>query len=297
MNLIHVIHRHERLRIDFHHEIHQSTELMLRHDRDDLRVLLEIVGADRLIERRTADLADDELPDLLAVVLRHDADALLDRLTEDEVVEDDPVEVGAEQTEHHRLRVIGERTGEGNDDARSGHGLPELDMKILIQQLRDDIEPSGGSIVVKQDTAADRHDDAVRYDVECCIAGERSVVREQQLEQTENQRQDDRGIGGFEAKFLSEHRIADDQQDAVHDHRELRDAERHEVLQHDGKTRDARHRRMARHQEEKDRSGDDRARNGHQQEILQDQTIREILFHTFPFHDSGRTCASHPQAA
>ena len=44
MNLIHVIHRHERLRIDFHHEIHQSTELMLRHDRDDLRVLLEIIG-------------------------------------------------------------------------------------------------------------------------------------------------------------------------------------------------------------------------------------------------------------
>ena len=69
------------------------------------------------------------------------------------------------------------------------------------------------------------------------------------------------------------------------------------MLQHDGKTRDARHRRMARHQEEKDRSGDDRARDGHQQEILQDQTIREILFHTFPFHALGRTCASHPQAA
>ena len=152
---------------------------MLRHDRDDLRVLLQIIGSDRLIERRTADFADDELPDLLAVVLRHDADALFDRLTKDEVVEDDPVEVGAEQTEHHRLRVICQRTGEGNDDARSGHGLPELDMKILIQQLRDDIQPSGGSIVVKQDTAADRHNDAVRHDVECRIAGERSVVREQ----------------------------------------------------------------------------------------------------------------------
>ena len=52
------------------------------------------------------------------------------------------------------------------------------------------------------------------------------------------------------------------------------------MLQHDGEAGDTRYRCMTRYQKEKDRGRDDRAREGHQQDILQDQPIREILFHT-----------------
>ena len=241
---------------------------MLRHNRDDLCMLLIIVRTDGLIQGGAADFMDDKVTDRLHVVLRHDANTLFDRLAEDEVIKNDAIKIRTEKAENHGLRVVRERAGKRHQDPGDRHGLTELNVKEFIHDLRDDVEPAGGSIVIKEDAEANGDNDTVAQHIEGRVPGQGAVMWEHPLKDAEKNRQQEGGIHRFKAEFSTEDREANDKQHHIHDHRELRYRKRQKIRQHDGEARNARNGRMARHQKEKDRKGHDKAGNGHKKEIL-----------------------------
>ena len=100
-NFVDVVNRNEGGGVGFGEETHQRGVLLLVDDDNDLLDGGVMISAGGFVDSSTAvKVGNHEVADLVQLG-REDADAALDIVAEDEVVEDDAVEVSAKNAQHH----------------------------------------------------------------------------------------------------------------------------------------------------------------------------------------------------
>ena len=84
-------------------EVHELLVFAFVDDGDDLVVFFEVIGADRFVDRGAAVQVVDDEPAERLLLLGDDADAALFVVVKDEMVQNDAVEIRAEDAQDHRL--------------------------------------------------------------------------------------------------------------------------------------------------------------------------------------------------
>ena len=222
----------------------------------------QVVRADGLVDGRAAvQVVDDELPERL-LLLGDDADTALAAVVEDEIIQNDSVEIGAENAQHHRLFVVDEGGGKRHAHARQSHGAPQIHAQVFVQDFGHDVQPARGRVAVEEDAQADAHRQHIAQHVQLLTVRHGGEIRKQRLEKPEEQGQHDAGVHGLDPEFPAAGEKADDQQRDVQDHRDRRQRKRHKIGQHDSKAGDAAHGRVAGRQKKEHRRRDDCHRPG-----------------------------------
>lgn len=122
---------------------HEVGEFLLGKKGLNLIAFFAGVAADDLIEAAAAaKLVDDEAADLL-VVMRDDADPLALVQAGREIVHDKAVDPCADEADdHHPERIDGESCA-ADDSARHGHGRPDVEVKVLVDNLCEYVKAAG----------------------------------------------------------------------------------------------------------------------------------------------------------
>ena len=101
--------RDERLRILAVHKIHQLLVFGLVHNGNDLAALFHIVGSEGFVHRCPAvQIVQDKMAQLL-LLFGNNADAALDVVVKNKVIQHDTVKIGAQYAEHDGLFVVDQR--------------------------------------------------------------------------------------------------------------------------------------------------------------------------------------------
>ena len=104
-DLIHIVHRDESGGVRLGDEADQLDVLLLGDNNDNLLPRLPGIGPHRLIEAGSAVQGVENEAGNLLLFLRHDAHPFFDVHAEDEVVQHDAAQVGAQDAEGHGLHV------------------------------------------------------------------------------------------------------------------------------------------------------------------------------------------------
>ena len=141
----------EGLDLLFADEVHQVGEFVLGQQGLDLDPFLALVAARHFVEAAPAhDLVDDVVPDHLMVV-RDDADAFAPAQARHEVVHDQAVDPGADQADDDQPEGIDGERRAADDDAGDGHGQADVEMEVLVDDLRQDVQSSRGGVDAEHD--------------------------------------------------------------------------------------------------------------------------------------------------
>ena len=144
-------------------------------------VLLQVVCTDGLVDRGAAvQLIDDELAQRF-LLFGDDADAALLVVVENEMVQNDAVEIRAEDTQNHGFLVVDKRGGQRHAHTGQRHGPAQIHAQVFVQDLRHDIQPAGRRVPVEENAQADADDQNVAEHVQLLTAGHGFKIRENKL--------------------------------------------------------------------------------------------------------------------
>ena len=257
--------RNKCLGVRLLHVAHQAGVLVLVDNDDDLLPGGVVIGADALVDGGAAvEILEYELPQFLQLA-GHDAHPPLLVKAEDEVVQDNAVEVGAQDAEHDGLGVVDEGGGQGHAHARHGHRLAQLHAEELVEQLGHHVQAAGGGVFHEQHGLADADHKEEADHVQKGIAHDGLVVGEDPLQNPQHRRHQYGGVHGLGAELPADEQEAQQQQSHVEDEGDDGDGQRDEVAEDNGQAGDAAHGEAAGDEEkEHRRRADDGAHRNHQ---------------------------------
>ena len=132
----------------------------------------QVVGADGFVDRGAAvQVVDDELAERF-LLFGDDADAALFVVVKNEMVQNNAVEIRAEDAQHHGLLVVDQRCRQRHAHAGQRHGPAQLHAQVFVQDLCHDIQPAGRRVAVEQDAQADADHQNVAQHVQLLAAGQ-----------------------------------------------------------------------------------------------------------------------------
>ncbi len=91
-------------------------------------------------------------------------------------------------------------------------------MQISVHYLRNNIKPARGCVHVKKNTKPYADCEDITCYVKQGVTGDRAVIRQQDLKDTDEYREQNRSIYRLEAEFVSAEQESGDQQDNIQDH-------------------------------------------------------------------------------
>ena len=257
----HIVYRDKCIRVGPDYEIHELLILMFINYGDDLHTLFACVGTCAFVESGPAvEIIYNEVLQLVHMFFRHDADAAFDLLAEDEMIQQKPAEVGAEDRKDQRPFVVDEYRQAAYGYARNAYGAAKIHVEILVHDLSYDIHAAGGSIVMKEDSHAYADKEDAGYHVYDIASRERLDIRPYPFKYCQVYRQKYTCVYRFDAEFAADQEETQYQQEYVYDHVDRRYRQRHIVAYYYGHGRDAADRSLTRDQEEIYRSRDDEHR-------------------------------------
>ena len=225
-HFVDIINRHESGGILLGQEAHQRGILLLVDDHNDLLEGGVVVSTDRLIDGRTAvQVIEYKTTDLIELG-GQDADAALNVVAEDEIVEDDAVEVSTEDTERNDLQIGNEVGHQRNDQTAGCDRLAQIDTQVLIEQLADDIQTAGGGVDIEQRCLAEAHQKQMAQNILEGVADNRLEIGQQDLVNTKEHRQDQGGVDRLDTKTGSQTEETCNQKHSVDRKRDQRDGDR-----------------------------------------------------------------------
>lgn len=217
--------------------IQQLLILALVQNSDDLAAGTVVVSAMGLVDGTAGiQIVQDELLELV-LMLGNDADALALDKAEDEMVEDDAGQIGADDGQNGGLEIIEENRRTGDDHTGEDRRLADIDAEELVEDLGDDIDTARRGVKVEQNGLADGTEEDKTEQVGQRIAHDGTVHRRIAFKQTYDSRQQDRSIDRFNTKLIAQQQEAEDEQDNIEDHRDGGDAEGNDIGNQHGKAR------------------------------------------------------------
>ena len=251
-----------------HHVVHQLFVFLLVNDGDDLFAGFSVVGTDAFVDGGTAVKIMENERENLVELGRDDADAPLDIHAENEVIQDNTAQVGADHTQHNSLGIVAKCGTQCNHHTGQGHCLTQIHSKVFVHDLCHDVNATGRSIVGKEDGQTDTDNQCVGYHIQELILRDGLLLGEQDFEDAQDHRKQQTGIDCLDAKFGSNQQIAQNQQNGI-DH-ERNDGYRHgdKVADHQSQSRCAANRYMAWEHEEIDGNGHDGGTKSNDEKVL-----------------------------
>lgn len=236
--------------------VQQLFVLVLVEDGDDLVAGAVVVSAVGLIDGAAGiQIVQDELLELV-LMLGNDADALALVEAEDEVVEDDTAEIGTNDGQNSGLEIVEEDGRTGDYHTGNDRGLAHINAEEVVEDLGDDIDAARGCVEVEQNGLTDGTEEGEADQIGQRISHDRAIEGRIALEQTHDSRQQDGSIDRFDAELTAQQQKTEDEQTDVKDHGEGSDAERDNVGDQHGQTRNTAQRQSAGDHEEIDSGSD-----------------------------------------
>ena len=153
-------------------------------------------------------VVDNEVPQRF-LFFGDDADAPLDVVVKDKMIQHQTVEIGSQYAENNGLFVVDQRRRQRHAHTGKRHCPPQIHMQVLVHNLGNDIQPSGRSIAVKQDAQPYADHQNVTQHIQLLAVGQRTDVWENALQHTDEKRQQNAGVHGFGAKLAPAGQKAD----------------------------------------------------------------------------------------
>ena len=116
-----------------------------------------MIGTGGFIDRGTAVQVSCNKLTQFFLFLRDNADTPLDIIVKNKMIQNDSVEIGTQDTQHHRFLIIYQCCGQCHTHTGERHSLTQFHMEIFIHDLRHNIQSSGRCIPVEQN--AESHAD------------------------------------------------------------------------------------------------------------------------------------------
>ena len=294
VDFAHVAGGDEGVDVVLFHEIHYAGELVLGEEGLDFHMGVAGIAAMDVIEGAAALKGFHDVgADFLAAV-GNDADALALVHAGHEIVQGEAVHPGADQADDDHPERVDGKGGAADDGAGDGHGHADVEVQVLVDNLREDVQAAGGGVDRKKDCLRDadhEHEaDQVHQGVahDGGLAGlDEALVGAHLLPEFQERAQDHRRIHGLGAEFLADQQPGHDQKNAVDDRDYPGDLDgkayhRENVGDDDGETGDGPEHEFAGHHEIIDGGGRDGHAQGHDEQLfpeLPGAKILQDLFH------------------
>ena len=94
------------------------------------------------------------------------------------MIQNDAVEIRAENTQNDGFLIIDERRGQRDAHTGQGHGPAQIHAQVFIQDLCHDIQPTGRGVPVKENAQADADHQNVAKHIQLLTVGHRAKIRE-----------------------------------------------------------------------------------------------------------------------
>ena len=274
--------------------VHDAGELVGGEEGLDFGVGFAFVAAADVVDGAAAGKGVHDVgADLLALV-RDDADAFAPVHAGHEVIQGEAVHPGAhEADDDHPERIDGE--GRAADDGPGdGHGNADVEVQVLVHDLRKDVQSAGGGVDAEQDGLRDAHHQDEDDEVQQRVAHhgvqprfDELLIRAHPRPKIQQRSQDHGRIDGLGPEFRADQEPCQQKQDGI-DRRDDpgnldRDARQaQDIGDHDGQTGDGSQHEFARHHEIIDSCGGDGHAHGHNDEFLPElpgSQVAENVFH------------------
>ena len=151
-------------------ERHDRRELVLGEECLDLQVFLSAVTAFDGIDRASANEGiHDVLADTIGFV-GDDVDAFAFIERGSEIVNCQAVDPGSDDTDDDHAEIVDEERGAADDDTSDSNRCADIEMEVLVHDLTQYIQSSGGGIDAEQDGLTDTKQEHEADEIEPHIA-------------------------------------------------------------------------------------------------------------------------------
>lgn len=157
VDLAHVAGGDEGLDVVLFHVVHHAGKLVLGEEGLDFRVLSAAVTTADVIQSAAALESFHDVSTYFFIAVGDDADALPLVHAGHEVVEREAVHPGADQAEDHHPEGVDGEGAAADEGAGDGHGYADVEVQVLVHDLREDVQSAGGGVDVEQDGLGDAH--------------------------------------------------------------------------------------------------------------------------------------------
>ena len=221
-----------------------------------------------------------------------DALALVERIGE--IIDGDAVDPGADQADDdHAERVDGEGRA-ADQGAGDRNGGADVEMKVFVDDLGEDVQPARGSIDPEEDGLGDTEHQHETDQVQPRVVHDRSPVGDQFFKGKDpgpeiDERTKDQGrINGLRTEFRADQQPGEHQQDGIDGRDDHGDPHRHPELRKDlrkddREARDAADDQLARHEEIIDGGSPDEHTERHDDQFFPElggsEGFQKISFH------------------
>ena len=261
---------------------HQVGELVLGQQGLDLKALFAAVAAHDGIEAAAAMELFNDMPADQLMILGNDADAFLAVEAGREVVDGQAVDPGTDQTENDQMERVDGESGAADDGAGHGDGSTDIEMEILVDDLRENVQTARGGVDTEHDGLRETQHQHEADHIEERLAhhgrgtfGDESLGGADDAPQIDHRTENHGGIDGLGAEFLADQQPGQHQQEGVDRHDDDGHLPAGDAGDDQRQTGDGTDDQVRRHHEIVDGSGGDHHTDRHDNEFFPEFPLRE----------------------